>query len=234
LQVRGLCAETPDLRRVNTLAGDFKEDELAYACDTDELVGDIVATWFLRAAGLPTIVYGVNQAHAKHIMCRFLAAGVAAEYIDCFTPLNERDKVFDRFRSGETIIICNVSVADTGVDLPAVGCIIDERPTKSEIRFVQTIGRGLRPAPGKTRLIILDHAGNTVRLGFVTHITKTKLSSAKPHDEGDGEDVVGPPPIKLCPECKTVVPLATRICPECGAEIIPRSKWSSWRVTLLR
>jgi superfamily II DNA or RNA helicase len=91
--------KTPDLRRVHTLAGDYREDELAYACDTDELVGNIVDTWFLRAAGLPTICYGVNQAHAKHIMCRFIAAGVAAEYIDCFTPLNERDKVFDRLSS---------------------------------------------------------------------------------------------------------------------------------------
>jgi DNA repair protein RadD len=49
-------------------------------------------------------------------------------------------------------------------------CIVDARPTKSEIRFVQTIGRGLRTAPGKDKLVILDHAGNHLRLGMVTDI----------------------------------------------------------------
>jgi DNA repair protein RadD len=39
------------------------------------------------------------------------------------------------------------------------------RPTKSRILFVQTIGRSLRMAEGKDKLLILDHAGNHLRLG---------------------------------------------------------------------
>jgi hypothetical protein len=90
---------------------------------------------------------------------RFIEAGVCVEYIDCDTALFEREEIFDRFRSGETKLICNVAVLDTGLDLD-VRCIIDARPTRSRIRFVQTIGRGLRPGEGKDHLIILDHAGN--------------------------------------------------------------------------
>src|SRR4029077_7391085 len=105
---------------------------------------------------------------------RFLEASVAAEYMDGATPREERKAIFSRFRSGETRIICNVGVLTTGIDLD-VRCIIDAKPTKSRILFVQTIGRGLRTAPGKDKLLILDHAGNHLRLGLVTDIGQDHL-----------------------------------------------------------
>ena len=66
----------------------------------------------------------------------------------------------------------------TGVDLD-VRCIIDAKPTKSRILFVQTIGRGLRTAEGKDHLLILDHAGNHLRLGMVTDIGQDHLDDGK-------------------------------------------------------
>ena len=51
-------------------------------------------------------------------------------------PREDREATFDRFRSGETRVICNVGVLTTGVDLD-VRCIVDAKPTKSRILFVQ-------------------------------------------------------------------------------------------------
>ena len=59
-------------------------------------------------------------------------------------------------------------------------CIILARPTKSEMLFVQMIGRGLRTADGKADCLILDHSDNHLRLGFVTDIHHDKL------DDGGG------------------------------------------------
>ena len=134
-----------------------------------------IETWLKRGEDRPTLVYGVNRAHAEHLQQRFLEAGVAAEYIDCYVERPDRERIFDRFRSGEVRIICNVATLGVGVDLPMCSCIIDARPTKSEMRFVQTIGRGLRTAPGKDKLIVLDHSGNHLRLGLVTDITYAHL-----------------------------------------------------------
>ncbi len=53
-------------------------------------------------------------------------------------------------------------VLSEGLDLPAIGCIILARPTKQMGLFRQMIGRGLRPAPGKTDLILLDHAAPSI------------------------------------------------------------------------
>src|SRR5207248_352153 len=111
-----------------------------------------------------------------HLEERFTEASIACEYVDGNVPMFERQDMFERFRQGETKIIS--SVGTPGVDLPLCSCIIDARPTKSVIRDVQGLGRGLRTAPQKPNLIILDHAGNTRRLGLVTDIDSDVLDGA--------------------------------------------------------
>ena len=211
----------PDLSEVRTTAGEFNEADLSAAGDKTELVADVVKTWFKRADGLPTLVYGVDRAHARHLCERFIEVGVKAEYVDCDTPLFEREEVFQRFRSGSTAVICNVATLDTGIDLPNVACIVDARPTKSRIRFVQTIGRGLRIAVGKDRLLVLDHAGNTQRLGLVTDVNTdvTALDDGEAKRNFDRSSQKNPtdPKIRLCPECRTVLPpRPILVCAESG------------------
>ena len=206
----------PDLSGVSTVAGDFHEGELAEACDKPSLVGDVIETWIARGENRPTLCYGVNRAHAEHLQQRFLEAGVAAEYIDCFTDRPDRERIFDRFRAGETRVICNVGTLTVGIDLD-VRCIIDAKPTKSEMLFVQTIGRGLRTAPGKDRLVILDHAGNHLRLGMVTDIHHERLDDGAPRRRDAESEQRSAPLPKLCEDCKAVLPRQTNRCPECGA-----------------
>jgi superfamily II DNA or RNA helicase len=126
----------PDLSNVRTVAGDFHEADLSEACDTKEIVADIIKTWFEKGENRPTLCYGVDRKHAQHLQERFTEAGVRTEYIDCDTKLFDREEIFERFRASETKLICNVATLDTGIDLD-VRCIIDARPTRSRIRFVQ-------------------------------------------------------------------------------------------------
>jgi DNA repair protein RadD len=212
----------PDLSSVSTGAdGDFKEDELADVMDVPTITGDIVLEWQRRGENRPTFVFCINRKHAQHVCERFVEAGAVAEYLDGNTPDDERRRIFARFRSGETNVLCNVGVLTIGVDLDVRG-IVDARPTKSPIKFVQTIGRGLRTAPGKDRLIILDHAGNHLRLGMVTDIGQDKLDDGKKR-AGSTKKERGEPLPKLCPECKAVLGYKARECSACGAKIVSTS-----------
>jgi DNA repair protein RadD len=209
----------PDLAGVRTIAGDFHEGELAEAMDRSVVTGDIVTTWLKRGEGRSTFCFCVNRRHAQHVAERFIEAGVATEYMDGETPREDREAIFDRFRSRETRLVCNVGVLTTGVDLD-VRCIVDAKPTMSRILFVQTIGRGLRAAQGKDKLLILDHAGNHLRLGMVTDIgqnylddgTERKSSSPTKHERTE-------PLPKLCEDCRAVVPCAAKACLCCGSAI---------------
>ena len=138
----------PDLSGVKTKLGDYELKGLGEAMDKNALVADIVSTWLERGEGRPTICFAVNRVHAKHIELQFKEAGVAVEYMDAFTDLEERAAIVGRFATGETKVICNVGVLTTGFDAD-VRCIILARPTKSEILYTQMIGRGLRTAKGK-------------------------------------------------------------------------------------
>jgi DNA repair protein RadD len=207
---------TPDLSKISTVAGEYNQHELGEACNKPELVGDVVTEWIKRGEDRPTLVFGVDCAHAEHLQQRFVEVGIVAEYMDGETLDYEREAIFARFRDGETKVITSVGVLTTGVDLPMASCIIDARPTKSEILHVQTIGRGLRTAPGKDNLIVLDHAGNTLRLGLVTDIVYDKLDDGEPR-KGAGEKAERAEPLpRLCDECKAVVPRQQKVCPQCG------------------
>jgi DNA repair protein RadD len=209
----------PDLSSVSTGAdGDFKEDELADVMDVPAITGDIMLEWQKRGENRPTFVFCVNRKHAQHVCERFVETGVAAEYLDGNTPDDERRRIFARFRSGETNVLCNVGVLTIGVDLD-VRCIVDARPTKSPIKFVQTVGRGLRTAEGKAKLVIIDHAGNHLRLGRVTDIARDRLDDGKKRD-GSTKKERGEPLPKLCPECKALLSYKARECSECNTPII--------------
>jgi superfamily II DNA or RNA helicase len=208
----------PDLAGVRTVAGDFHEGELAEAMDRPVVTGDIIQTWLKRGEGRSTFCFCVNRRHAQHVAERFLEAGVAAKYMDGATSREDREAIFSCFRSGETRVICNVGVLTTGVDLD-VRCIIDAKPTKSRILFVQTIGRGLRTAEGKNHLLILDHAGNHLRLGIVTDIGQDHLDDGEERQNASKRSCKRCEPLpKLCEECRAVVPHMAKVCSCCGAQ----------------
>src|SRR5262249_561648 len=102
-----------------------------------------------------------------------------------------------------------------------VRTIVLARPTKSEMRYVQAIGRGLRPADGKDHCLILDHSDTTLRLGFVSDIAHEELDDGKIRARKPRDNIKLP---KECPQCAYLRPAGTNKCPNCGFEAKPVSK----------
>lgn len=206
----------PDLAGVRTVAGDYAEDELAEAMDKPKLTADVVQTWLKLGENRPTLCFAVNRAHARSLERDFQAAGVAVGYVDGKTPPSDRRELKRAFASGEIRVVVNVGVLTTGVDWD-VRCIILARPTKSEMLYVQIIGRGLRTAEGKADCLILDHSDTTLNLGFVTDIHHDRLSDGSERKAGvaDRQERPAPKP-KECPSCSYLKPAGVHKCPSCG------------------
>jgi superfamily II DNA or RNA helicase len=193
---------------------DYSEKDLAGAVDKPSLVGDIVAHWRRLANDKPTVCFATNIAHSKHIAEAFSLAGVRADHIDAYTEEDERAAILKRVESGETKIICNVGILTEGWDFPACEVMILARPTRSLIRYVQMAGRILRPYPGKTKGIILDHSGSALQLGYPTDDLPLELCNGKPkHGKGIDRKPAEP---KKCSSCAYVKPPKVYVCPECG------------------
>jgi DNA repair protein RadD len=214
---RVFAAAHPDLTGVKTKATaygpDYDQGQLADIMGDAVLVANIVETWKKQGEGRPTLVFCVDRAHAKKVQLRFQEAGIGCGYIDCNTERAERNAIRKQLDAGEIKVVANVGCLTKGVDW-AIGCVILARPTKSEILYVQMVGRGLRVNDGIPDCIILDHADNTLRMGFVTDIHRTELCTAK---KGQRQQQQKPEALpNECPSCSFLKPPKTRECTACG------------------
>ncbi|TDB57217.1 DEAD/DEAH box helicase, partial [Photorhabdus khanii] len=213
----------PDLKDVKTTSNseygkDYSESQLAEIMGNTTLVGDVVRNWLENGQDLPTICFCVNVAHANFVTIEFNQAGVNAEVMTADTPHEERQLIIHRFEQGATKIIVNVGVLVAGFDSD-VRCIIYARPTKSEIRWLQTIGRGLRTAPGKDACLVFDHSGSVHRLGYPDDIEYDELPGKSngmndSSHRADSDKTEKLP--KECPSCHFMKPAGVYVCPKCG------------------
>jgi DNA repair protein RadD len=199
----------PDLSRLRTRMGDFALDQLGEAMSNGLVIGSAVDEYAKRCSGAPAIAFCVDIHHSILVAERFAQRGYSAAHLDGDTPKDERRRLIAALGGGELQVISNCGLISEGLDVPTVHAAILLRPTKSLALYLQQVGRVLRPAPGKQRAIILDHAGNVFRHGL-PEIARDWSLADRPRRSGDA-------PVKRCPNCGAIVALATWNCPECGA-----------------
>lgn len=71
-----------------------------------------------------------------------------------------REQQVNRLEAGELDYILTVDIFNEGVDIPSVNQVVMLRQTQSAIVFVQQLGRGLRKAPDKEYVVVIDFIGN--------------------------------------------------------------------------
>lgn len=131
-----------------------------------------------------------------------LEDGYRKEKVWCVT--SETGTLVTR-RNGKVAVVGNT----TGFDAPNVDCVVLLRPTLSTGLYIQMLGRGMRPAPGKQNCLILDYGGNLLRHGPVDDITIESYS--KREAEKNKEDLA-----KACPQCRELLRIQARECTACG------------------
>lgn len=204
----------PDLKGVKIVAGDYHQKQLGNAVNKSELIGDIVDHWFKLASNQQTICFATNIEHSRSIVEQFNSKGVVARHVDCYMKEEERNTLVDQFKSGAIKVLSNVSLFAEGFDAPATACMILARPTRSLIRYIQMVGRVLRPSEGKSIALVLDHSGSVARLGFPTDPLPLELDSGTAKKTEKAEYTPKPP--KICPRCKAVDKKRLATCPKCG------------------
>jgi len=90
-----------------------------------------------------------------------------SNYVHAETDKDERAKMIKGFKSGNIKTIFNVGILTRGFDYPGLDTVILARPTKSLTLYMQMLGRGIRNAPGKTNLALVDMCGNVERFGKI-------------------------------------------------------------------
>lgn len=203
----------PDLGSVGTRMGDYVSKQLEDAMDKPIITGSAVKHYGKYAPGKKAIAFCVSVKHAKDVAEDFRSSGYAASHIDGGMDDTERDAVLKAFEEDRIQILTSCDLVSEGFDLPSVEVAILLRPTKSLGLFLQQCGRAIRPHPDKERTIILDHAGNTARHGFIDDERDWSLADGFVANRGkSGEKVVS---VRTCTAC-FAVHKPTPTCPMCG------------------
>ena len=146
--------------------GDFKTEDVARANPVAGLAGDVVKSYRDYLDGKQAVIFCINIEHSIAISEHFKADGIIAHHLDGNTPSSERSDVMTQFRGRRIQVLTNCALFDEGLDIPSLDGVILARPTQSLSRFLQMVGRALRPCEGKDRAIVIDLAGNYERLGM--------------------------------------------------------------------
>lgn len=198
-----------DAKGIHKKMGDFDIKEAEFRVGM--IMGDIVGHYEKYLKGQTAIAFCCSVAHAEAVARLFQSAGIPAASIDGTMSNEQRADLLTALGHGRIKILTSCALIGEGVDVPTVGGCILLRPTESVSLHLQMIGRCLRPSGNKTA-VILDHVGNTLRLGHHLENREWTLQGIKKSDKDQA------PSVKICPECYATSYSLARSCQECGYE----------------
>lgn len=137
----------------------FDPLELERAVDTDRRLEQMWRAW-KEYPGSRTLVFCCSIQHAQHARDFFAKRGVRIVAVHSGPDSAPREAALADLTAGKLDALCAVDLFNEGIDLPDVDRVVMLRPTESPVVFLQQLGRGLRVATGKTRLVVLDFIGN--------------------------------------------------------------------------
>lgn len=155
----GIRDDTVDYSKLHWRAGRFDEMELTRVVSTDARAEHVLEQWREDGGGR-TLAFCVTTGHADFMAEAFAAAGVRAAAVHTAATSAPRRGAIEQLAAGELDVVFSVDLFNEGLDVPTIDTVLLLRPTQSPVVFLQQLGRGLRPSPGKQRLTVLDLIGN--------------------------------------------------------------------------
>lgn len=116
----------------------------------------IVASIMDKPEDWQIVVFAASVENAQTLATLLTLQGRSAASIDQDTSPEDRRVAIERFKSGELKVLTNYAVLSQGFDAPKTDAVYITRPTSSEVRYLQMVGRGLRgPKNGGTEEVLI-------------------------------------------------------------------------------
>ncbi len=122
------------------------------------------------------IGFCVTIRHARFMAEQFTARGIPSGAVVSGVEDDRCRELLAALKTGRLTFLFTVDKLSEGVDVPEINTVLFLRPTESPTVFLQQLGRGLRHAPGKDCLTVLDLVGQAHR----RYRADTKLKALMP------------------------------------------------------
>lgn len=205
--------------------GDWCAKNLKKAAKESRIVGDVVENYKKYASTRKGIVFATDVETAETIARSFNESGIVAAAVSGASNPAWREQSINGFAEGRIQVLVNVDLFDEGFDISDCEIVVMARPTASLGKYLQQIGRALRPAEGKVALVI-DHVSNVIRHGLPDKQRVWTLDRR----EKKAKQLKDPEELELttCATCLKPYEKFRTVCPYCGNEKpLPDSKFRS-------
>jgi superfamily II DNA or RNA helicase len=169
-----------DLGGIDISSGDFPVAKLAPAIIKSSMIDYAIWSYYeerLKLSVRPVSAwFCADISVAEATLESIRKFGIEAAIVTARTPIDERMKLLARHESGDIEAMVSVGVLAEGWDNPQCNIIVHLRPTLSKVLWGQSVGRGLRSAPGKEKCIIIDVSSNWSTFGPVEKLEWTLWS----------------------------------------------------------
>jgi superfamily II DNA or RNA helicase len=209
--VRVFAPPGADLSKLHTRAGDFDQGEASAVLSKPAVVGDALSHWKKLCQGRRGVAFCTTVAHAQAVADQWQRAGYRAVAVHGGSDDAERREAVAGLRAGRLDLVACAQLWIAGVDVPEIDAVIWLRPTQSLTAWLQGNGRGLRIAPLKSDLLVLDHVGNCQRLGHPLMIHDWSLAGRVRKQTGEKA-----PSVRVCPQCFSAMASVKTVCADCG------------------
>ena len=136
----------------------------------EAIIGEILAQ--ASHVSSPRIaVFSPSVEHARRFAAMISAGGIPCQPLSGEENIERRKRLID-FSVGKLKAVTAVDVMNEGIDVPDVNILVFLRATHSRRIFVQQLGRGLRLAPDKEKVIVLDFVSDIRRLAEVLELDR--------------------------------------------------------------
>jgi DNA repair protein RadD len=183
--------------------------------------------WLTHAGQRRGFAFCRSLADSKELADQLCANGIRAVNIDGKLSDKERERRMAAFACGEVNVLTNMNILTEGVDVPDAEAVMLAKNFVHTGGFMQATGRGLRPAPGKREMRLIDLPGLTYEHGLPTADREYALQGRAIKTTGES--------LKNCLQCGCTCPSAARRCIECGVDF-PRRIYTGpkiWNLELM-
>lgn len=199
---------------------DFTREAMSIASQKSGIIGDVVKSYRKYGDGKQCIVFADSITSGQSMEDEFNSQGIPAKLLTGETEDKVRLNSLIEYREKKIKVLINVDLFDEGLDVPGIELVSLARPTWSLGKALQMVGRGLRKAKGKDRLIIIDHVGNfgiNSRHGLPDNYRKWTLDRITKKRSSTNLVRLCSNPVCAAPYDRTLVS-----CPYCGSDYVPQ------------
>lgn len=187
--------------------GEYAQEDVAKLTENEDIMKAQVTDALFKLDGRKKIVWAcASIKHCEMVYEELRSRAENASMIHSKMSNEDRDTHTSFFQDGEGRHLVFVTIVSEGWDYPPTDAVVLLRPTRSAVLYVQTVGRALRIAEGKTDALVLDYGNVVATLGPLDN--PKILGSRRTKKEKEEKELV-------CPKCFEYQFPKKQYCPKC-------------------